>query len=318
MAFIACHIVMVLITPLISVNSLRYPMRIDSLYVAQMKNAGDSSFFGRPTHPKQVGVPYHRLTFGRAGEPVLHGWMLLDSSQESAPMICIIPDIHESKLCYIQDMIEYQMRGFHVCVVDLRGQGDSEGESYDLGQQSAIDLTALIQRLSSMEAVDYVACVGVGTGAGICIKAAQDTSFKAAALVLQNAPESLEKLFTKNVTAEWGSVIYPFMPIVKRSYERASQLDFHQHRYAKIMSNMHLPLMSVAAGYVTESMMEGIHAVHEASPYTRKKMIFETQPIPQGLFHSYSRKYFDQICGFIISSRQLPVFKSRRKKLAIE
>ena len=318
MLFIAFHILLVVVTPLISVNSLLYPLRIDSTYVAQMQNAGDSSFFGQPTHPKQIGINYHRITFGRTGEPVLQGWMLFDSSKVTAPMICIIPDISESKVCYVQDMMEFHARGFHVCVIDMRGQGDSEGDYYDPGHQSAFDLTALTQRLESLEQVEYVACLGIGTGAGICIKATEDTSFSAAALILQNTPESLEKLFHKTMTNEWGPLIYTFMPIVQRSYERSVQLDFHKHRYARIMAKTNLPFLSVAAGFVTESMLDDIRAVHEAGPFAKKKMFFEVQPDPPGLFHTYSRKYYDQICGFIISSRQSPVFKSRIKKLATE
>lgn len=316
--FIAFHIVLVLITPLVTVNSLLYPLRIDSTFVMQMRNSGDSAFIRQPIQPDDIGLPYQKIVFKRQGQPELRGWISFDPSHVSAPLLCIVPDIRESKICYLNDVMEYQSRGFHVCVVDMRGQGDSEGAYYDPGLNSSLDLVGLVQRLDTMQQVEFVALLGVGTGAGICIKATEDTSLKASALVLQNAPQSLEKLFQKTVLQGWGGALLPLMPVIKRSYERKTALDFHQHRYAEIFKNCHLPYSSVAAGFVSKSAMEGIKTVHESGNYTHKRLFLELQPKQDHPFHHYSRKYYDQICGHIKASRQSPVFKSRRKKLASE
>ncbi|MFM7177353.1 MAG: serine aminopeptidase domain-containing protein [Bacteroidota bacterium] len=316
--FIAFHILLVLITPLVTVKSLLYPLRIDSTYVIQMRNSGDTAFIGHPMRPEELGMQYQKIIFRRNGQPELRGWISYDSTRYSAPLLCIVPDISESKICYLNDVMEYHARGFHVCLIDMRGQGDSEGEFYDPGLNSALDLTGLVQRLDTMKRVEFVALLGVGTGAGICIKASVDTSLKASALVIQNAPQSLEKLFQKTVLHGWGGVLLPFLPVFKRSYERKTGLDFHEHRYAEIFKNSHLPYSSVAAGFVSKTTMEGIKIVHESGNYAHKKLFLELHPKQDNPFHQYSRKYYDQICGHIKASRQSPVFKSRRKKLASE
>ncbi|MGR6087339.1 MAG: serine aminopeptidase domain-containing protein [Arcticibacter sp.] len=316
--FIAFHIVLVLITPLVTVNSLLYPLRIDSTYVMQMRNSGDSAFIRQPINPEELGLPYQKIIFSRSGQPELRGWISFDSTRYNAPLLCIVPDISESKICYLNDVLEYQSRGFHVCLIDMRGQGESDGEYYDPGMNSAMDLAGIVQRLDTMQQVEFVALLGVGTGAGICIKATDDTSLKASALVLQNTPQSLEKLFQKTILHGWGGVLLPFLPVIKRSYERKTGLDFHEHRYAEIFKNCHLPYLSVAAGFVTKTSMAGIKSVHESGNYAHKKLFIELYPKQDNPFHHYSRKYYDQICGHIKASRQSPVFKSRRKKLASE
>ena len=316
--FIAFHILLVMITPLATVNSLLYPLRIDSTYVLQMRNSGDSAFIRQPMHPEELGLPFQKLVFRRDGQPELRGWIAFDSTRYSAPLLCIVPDISESKICYLNDVLEYQSRGFHVCLIDMRGQGDSDGEYYDPGLNSALDLIGLVQRLDTMQRVEFVALLGAGTGSGICIKASEDTSLKASALVLQNAPQSLEKLFQRTVLHGWGGVLLPLFPVIKRSFERKTRLDFHEHRYAEIFKKCHLPYSSVAAGFVSKTAMEGIKKVHESGNYAYKKLFLELQPKSDNPFHQYSRKYYDQICGHIKASRQSPVFKSRRKKLASE
>ncbi|MFM7901293.1 MAG: serine aminopeptidase domain-containing protein, partial [Bacteroidota bacterium] len=276
--FIAFHILLVLITPLVTVNSLLYPLRIDSTYVIQMRNSGDTAFIGHPMRPEELGMQYQKIIFRRNGQPELRGWISYDSTRYSAPLLCIVPDISESKICYLNDVMEYHARGFHVCLIDMRGQGDSEGEFYDPGLNSALDLTGLVQRLDTMKRVEFVALLGVGTGAGICIKASVDTSLKASALVIQNAPQSLEKLFQKTVLHGWGGVLLPFLPVFKRSYERKTGLDFHEHRYVEIFKNSHLPYSSVAAGFVSKTTMEGIKIVHESGNYAHKKLFLELHP----------------------------------------
>ncbi|MFM7079248.1 MAG: serine aminopeptidase domain-containing protein [Bacteroidota bacterium] len=310
---------LVLITPVFTVNSFLYPIRIDSAMVAQqLLPINDSTLKPQPLHPGQLRLAYETVYFRRENQPGLRGWISYDTSRKTAPLIIIVPDIDEGKISYLIDMAEWNARGFHACVIDMRGQGASEGPFYDPGKNSAMDLVGLTNKLGELERVEYVACMGVGTGAGICMMATADTSFKAQALVLQNPPISLEKQLQRAALKGWGGLLYPLLPVLKRSYERTTGNDFHQHSYGHIMSGCHIPYLIVGAGKVSEAEATDINALLKASGNSKKKTFWELQEHDNKPFHNFSKKYYDHLSGFVVLSRQSPVYKTRKKKLVFE
>lgn len=310
------HMFLVLVTPVFTVNSFLYPIRVDSAMVAQqLLTARDQAISPQPLHPNQLRLDYETLYFKRDGQPGLYGWISYDTTNTVAPMIVIVPDIEEGRINYLMDMAEWNARGFHVCVMDMRGQGQSEGTFYDPGKRSSKDLVSLCNQLESLKRVDYVTCMGIGTGAGICLSATEDTSFKAAALILQNPSTSLEHLLQRKAMVGWGGLLYPLLPVLKRSYERTTGIDFHEHRYAQIIGRCNIPYLIVGAGSISKTGVQEIIRLSEADGNSRKRVYWEIQGRDFKPFHQYSKKYYDHLAGFIVSSRQSPVFKLRRKKL---
>lgn len=319
MAFMAFHILLVLITPVFTVNSLLYPLRVDSTFVkqwlAQNNNSEDSAFLLHAIHPSQLGLKYQTVYFERNGQPRLQGWLSLDTTKKSAPLLLIIPDISEGKVCYLRDILEFNARGFHVCVMDMRAQGQSNGLNYDPGSGSAKDLVRIINKMSQLEVVEFISVLGIGTGAGICMKATQEQSINIASILLQNPPRSLEALFLEKALQGIGGVVYPFLPVVKRAYERTTGLDFHDHDFVEIMKKYNWPHLFIAAGYVTDGKMNDIRRLMESTGYSRNKIFLELQNTNTAPFHKYSKKYYDHLAGYILSSRQPAGSKTRTKKL---
>jgi hypothetical protein len=319
MTFLVFHMFLVLMTPVFTVNSFLYPIRIDSAMVAQqLLPLNDSIPRPQPIHPKQLQLDYEAIYFKRENQPGLKGWISYDTSKKTAPLMIIVPDINEGKISYLIDMAEWNARGFHACVIDMRGQGESEGLFYDPGKNSAADLVSMSHKLLSLERVEYFACMGVGTGAGICLLATTDTSFRPLSLVLQNPPESLEQQFQRSALKGWGGLLFPLLPVLKRSYERTTGNDFHQNDYEEIISNCHIPYLIVGAGRVSKAEATDINTLQKASGNSGKRTFWELQEHDNEPFHSFSKKYYDHLSGFVVLSRQSPVYKTRKKKLVLE
>ncbi|MBK8413916.1 MAG: alpha/beta hydrolase [Bacteroidetes bacterium] len=99
----------------------------------------------------------------------LRGWMAIDTTKMISPLLLIIPDMLEGAIDYIPAMQEFSARGFNVGVINLRGQGNSDGEYYLPGQKSIDDLIRIIPELRALPYVNHVAILGSGSGAGIAI-----------------------------------------------------------------------------------------------------------------------------------------------------
>src|SRR6187551_3240588 len=105
---------LVIITPMLSFNSLLYPIRIDSSYVSHQQliyeqqlaaGTADSNvvfIYG----PEQVNIPYMDISYTLRDSVQLRGWMALDTLHNQSPLILIIPDITEGAIDYIPAMRE--------------------------------------------------------------------------------------------------------------------------------------------------------------------------------------------------------------------
>ena len=108
---------------------------------------------------------------------------------------------------YLNALSEFPKRGIHVCVIDMRGQGMSQGNYYDPAVKSISDLKKITAQIKKMTGVSGLALLGSGTGAGIIINAAFENDTIANALVLQNPPLSLSDVYSEQAEHEWGSVV---------------------------------------------------------------------------------------------------------------
>jgi len=84
MTFLVFHMFLVLMTPVFTVNSFLYPIRIDSAMVAQqLLPLNDSIPRPQPIHPKQLQLDYEAIYFKRENQPGLKGWISYDTSKKN-------------------------------------------------------------------------------------------------------------------------------------------------------------------------------------------------------------------------------------------
>ena len=315
---------LVIITPVLSFNSLLYPIRIDSAYVGQQQIQYEKLIAEgvTDTHavfifsPEQVNVPYMDINYTLRDSIQLRGWMALDTLHHQSPLIVIIPDITEGAIDYIPAMKEFCYRGFNVCVINLRGQGNSDGSFYTPGITSVLDIRQLIQDLRKMPFISHVALLGTGTGAGIAIKAMADSSI-ADVLVLQNPPVSLTSYFKQKAIEEWGEFMLPLLPALIRAYEDKTGISLEKYDYLKLVSRIKAPHMLVTANFMSKKVMDETIAVYHASSYYKKRLYIDAPSFQQRTSIENEKIYYDKIASFISISLPSKTKKTRVRRLAV-
>ena len=314
---------LVIITPILSFNSLLYPVRIDSAYVSQQqllheKRVADGSLENTPVFiysPEQVAVPYMDIRYTLRDSVQLRGWMALDTLHTQSPLLLIIPDITEGAIEYIPAMKEFCDRGFNVCVINLRGQGNSEGNFYTPGVASVNDIKQLVADLKKMPFIGHVAMLGNGTGAGILIKANADSSL-ADVLVLQNPPSSLSGYFRQKAIEEWGEFIVPLLPALTRSYENRTGIAVENYNYLELVSRIKIPHMMVTANFNSTRVLEETVAVYNASTVFKKRLYVDAPSFGKKTSVRNEKAYYDRIASFVHISLPAKTKKTRFRRLA--
>jgi len=321
---ILCSMVLVIITPVLTLNSILYPVKIDSSFVRQeqiayekllQKGKADS---GRVFlySPEQLNINYMEVALTLSDSVKINGWMALDTLRPQSPLLLIIPDIEEGAILYFPALKQFCDRGFNVCVMDMRGQGNSGGDYYDMGKLAASDLIYLIGELKKMPFIDKVAILGNRTGAAIAIKAISDSSSIADVLILQNPLLTMEYFFSRQATKKWGEFIQPVMPALNRSYEQQTGISIEEYDYEKMVSDLLVPHMMVVANYFSKKIIDETVTVYHASNYYRKRLYIERDTFKKPTGFDNSKKYYDKISSFINSSLPPKSKKSRFLKLA--
>ena len=316
--------VLVMVTPTLTLNSMLYPSRIDSVFLSQQqlyyeialeKGKADS---GRTFiySPSQLRVHYLEMTYTLPGDLVLRGWMAMDSTRALSPLLLIIPDISEGAINYISTMKHFNERGFNVCIMDMRGQGRSDGQLYNPGL-AAEDVIALVSELKKMPFIDKVAILGIRSGAGIAIKAASLSPFTADVIVLQNPPVSLSKMVKQQAVREWGDLIKFFIPSIIRSYSQKTGLNLDDFNYEMLIGELTIPQMTVVANYTSKLTVDEALEIYKASTYFRKRFFTDKESFKKPAGVDNSKQYFDKISAFINSSLPGKRQKTRFRKLVM-
>lgn len=315
--------VMVLITPSLTLNSMLYPPRIDSAYWAQAelvysvqleKGLADSGKFFLFS-PGEAGLKFEDVVHTTADGTVLRGWLSKDTTRLKAPLLMIIPDIGHGAIQYLPSMLKFTGRGFHVLLMDMRGQGRSDGSLYHPGY-AAGDVISLLTEIKKKPEIEKAAILGIGTGAGIAIASVTLAPFIVDVLVLQNPTVSLGSRIRRQSIDEWGWMINPFLPAIVRAYEYKTGINTSDFDYVRMISGMSIPQMYVAAGFKTIHEHNQTIAMYRASDYYRKRLFIDRESMGLDAGVPNSKEYFDKISAFINSSFPGNYNRSRTRKLA--
>jgi pimeloyl-ACP methyl ester carboxylesterase len=315
---------LVIITPILSFNSLLYPVRIDSVYVSQQQLLHEKKLAEGKTDsiamfiytPEQVAVAYMDIRYTLRDSILLRGLMALDTLHSRSPLLLIIPDITEGAIEYIPAMKEFCDRGFNVCVINLRGQGNSDGNFYTPGTASVNDIKQLVADLRKMPFISNVTMLGNGTGAGIVIKANADTSL-AEVLVLQNPPATLTGYFRQKAREEWGEFILPLLPALIRSYEDKTGISLETYNYLQLVSKIKVPHMMVTANFMTTRVLDETVAVYNASGYYKKRLYVDAPSFGKKTSVLNEKGYYDRVASFIHISLPSKTKKTRFRRFAL-
>lgn len=314
---------LVIITPVLSFTELLYPVRIDSAYVFQQQLAYEKNVIDEISDsgavflysPEQLNIHYMNVSYTLRDSVKLQGWMAIDTLHAKAPLLLIIPDITEGAINYIPAMKQFCDRGFNVCVINMRGQGNSEGSIYSPGSTPARDVKQLIYDLKQMPFIEHVALMGSGTGAAIVMKVMSDSAV-ADVLLLQNPPVSLSRYFKEKAIVRWGNFILPILPALIRSYEDETGLSVKAYNYKKMIKKINVPHMLVAANFMDKKVVDETLELYHASENYNKRLYIDADSFRKRTAHENKKAYYDKVAAFINSSLPYKTKNTRFKKLA--
>jgi alpha/beta superfamily hydrolase len=315
--------VLTLVAPMFNLTGLLYPVRIDSVYVSQQQLktqkfvSGGGIDSGRVFlySPAQLRVNYIDLELTMRDSVILHGWLAIDTVHLQSPLLLIIPDLTESSIHYIPAMKEMCDRGFNVAVINLRGQGNSQGEMYNPGPLSAMDVREIIKQLKQLNFVTNVAIWGNRTGAAVAAQALADST-EADVFILQNSFISFRRYFRQYASHKWSGLVTSILPALERDYRESTGVDIDSIDMRKLVNRIQIPTLHLAANFYTRKVVEETIAVFKDSENPKKSLYIniESFQLEHGLANT--KEFYDKIAAFISSSFPAKTKKSRFKKLA--
>jgi pimeloyl-ACP methyl ester carboxylesterase len=320
-----CTAAIVFVSPFLNVNGLIYPARIDSVYFSQQENLYEKHVLegevdsGRIFiyNPGEIGIRYRELIVQVDDGVYLHGWLAGDTIEDPTASLIMIPDISESRIHYLKDIKEFVDRGFRVCVIELRGQGNSDGRVYSIGQEAANDISLLIDHLEISEGFTDIAIMGNRTGAAVAMQVALDDP-RIDVLVAKNPFISFGSYFTDYAQNYWGPWVLPLCRIIKRDAEHI--IGFHPDslNLSLLTHFIEKPSLYVAANFYTENVARETTHLYNASEASRKKLIIDRGSVFSENGFGNSKQYYDRISAFIASSFPPREKRSRFGKLVLK
>jgi pimeloyl-ACP methyl ester carboxylesterase len=315
-------ICVVFASPFLNVNGLIYPPRIDSVFFSQQEALYEKYVLeegidsGRIFiyNPAETGISYHSFEIEVDEDIYLRGWIAGDTIKNPVAAVLFIPDISEGRIHYLADINEFVSRGFVTCVVELRGQGNSDGERYDIGNQSANDISLLIDELELKTGFDNLAVMGNRTGAMVALQAALiDDRIKV--LVVKNPFISFGDYFTGYAINYWGPWAGPLCTVIKRDFNNTMGYHPDSLNSERLVRFIDIPSLYVSANFYTENIARETVRLYKESVAARKRLFIDRASVFTENGFGNSKGYYDKISAFIAASMPPKGKKSRFRRL---
>ena len=313
-----------LVSSQFSITELIYPVKIDSLYIhaEQLNYERDiSEKKAKPEkvflyHPSQLGLICKDLLVKTRDSLELKAWYIVDSTIKTGSTLILVPDIKEGKIRYIEDASELISRGLNVCLVDLRGQGESEGVKYTPGKSTVHDISAIIDSLISKFKTENIVLMGTDIGSAIAIQAAENEK-RINALVVQNSFLTLNDYLWRHTEKKYGRFNKIFFGRMKSGYEKELGISADSLNLLDLVKRVKIPSLFISN--ITENYLDykSTQQLFDSSAASKKEwQVFKD--IDETETNSEERKkYYDKIASFINSNIPKKKKQSKFKKLVL-
>ncbi len=312
----------IFLSPYLMMPSLIYPVRVDSLYVhneqvktsleekgANVQNAKIFLF-----NPSSVNLYYENFNVRTKDSLILRGWYI-PVNDEEATTILILHDLNESKITCLDMIKPFHDRGFHVCIVDMRAHGNSDGETFSIGSPAVEDVKIILDSLYRRPETKHVALFGIGTGAAIGIQLfAKDN--RPSVFIVQSGFNSYEKYVRIFADKQWGSFEKFLIPSLKIRLKRQMGYDVSALDFADIIKYDSIPTLFIAGSDDNIVDPKETSVLSDSSGARIKNFM-----TVQGAGHSDidekgGGEYYNEIMAFINQSIPKKTKTVRNKKLA--
>ncbi|MEO5571331.1 MAG: alpha/beta hydrolase [Bacteroidia bacterium] len=315
-------IVLYLISVQFSITELIYPVKIDSAFIHNQQfqyekelsegkvKAGKIFLY----NPLQLGLISEDISIRTNDSILLKGWYVTDSTVTSGTTLILIPDLKESKFNYIESASEFVARGIHVCILDMRAQGESEGRNYTMGKNTTDDVSIIIDSLISKYKTENIVLMGNGTGAAIAIQSCIAEK-RIKLLVSQNSLLSMNDYLEKYSEEKYGRFSKLFFDRMKRDLEKEMWFSADSLNLLEFVTCIEIPSLFVSN--ISENYLDYKSTgklFRESAASKKEWKVFKN--ITQGENNlEEKKKYYDKIASFINSNIPKKKKQSKYKKL---
>lgn len=309
-------------TSLVSVSSLLSPSRYDSASIANehqnfQKNLSDDSIVIQPQllfNPSQVDLTYSSFDV-KIKEDTLSGWYLKQPGTASTSTILILHDINESKITYLQYARTFFDLGFHICLVDLPAQGESDGEKFILNDTSLI--STMLDSLFCFYETRHVSVLAVGVSSLLIVKSLEREK-RVRVIVLQNPVNKLSDLLYNELRKKWSVFSDLIYPLAKMKYLRETGISIDSLNLSELIKRTNKPILISITDSATEMQAQNALTVYDSCASPLKKIwTSKSRSYVTNMF-DVENNYFRAVAAFINSN--IPKEKNtkrNKKKIAV-
>jgi hypothetical protein len=307
-----------------SITDLIYPVKIDSAYMHNEQLQYEKELSEGKTksgkiflyNPSQFGLISEDISIRTNDNITLKGWYITDSTVTSGTTLILIPDLKESKFNYIATASELVARGIHVCIIDMRAQGESEGRNYTMGKIVSEDISIIIDSLISKYKTENIIMMGNGTGAAIAIQSCiYEKRIKV--MVSQNSFLSLNDYLEKYSEEKYGRFSKLFFKRMKKDLEEEMRFSADSLNLLEFVNCIEIPSLFITN--ISENYLDykSTGKLFNKSVASKKEWKVFKNIVQDEKNSEEKKKYYDKIASFINSNIPKKKKQSKFKKLVL-
>lgn len=137
--------------------------------------------------PDEVDRPYKDVTLTTRDGLNIAGWYIPGTQPKA---VILVHGIDANRRAVLPEASVLADAGYHLLLIDLRGHGESEGNTATYGYREAWDVQAAIDFLDTLPEVEHIGALGTSYGGAAVVRAAAlDSRLKA--IVIESSFSSL-------------------------------------------------------------------------------------------------------------------------------
>jgi alpha-beta hydrolase superfamily lysophospholipase len=312
----------VIITP-----ELIYPTRVDSLYVkyeversvnSAMEKTDDKvtppyqAFY----NPSSLGMMYEKFDVKTADGTSLFGWYVTSDDTEANTLL-IIHDLSESKINYLNFVKQMNDRGLNVCVIDMRGHGESGGDAFLPGMTAISDVQIIFDSLLKKPGTNHIAVFGVGIGAAVAIQNAS-LDGRGEALILQSPFANFADYVEDYSKRKWGKMAFILHSVLERELEDRLQFELTDLDLSETIKYINIPTLFICGSNDEIIPPRNTYSIYDSSGAKEKNLILVKNAKHHTIEQNGGEEYYNKIAEFIMNVIPKKPKDTRFRKLAIK
>ncbi len=250
-------LILVYFTSLFSISELVYPDRITSVSV--LENEKEKTDIRKDTlslndlmmDPAQLGLSYVDFNVTVDSNFRLKGWYVKQQDAVTAKTILLLHDLNESKISLLQSANVLYQLGFNICLVDLPAHGESDGDKFLINEVSAGYISTVLDSLYCLLETNRVAIYATGISGFLAVKCLVNDR-RADVLVLQNPPNTFNKLLRQRVKEKWGVFAAWVYPLAKLKYKKSAEIEPDSLNLSEWVKRLKKPVLIALTDSVTD------------------------------------------------------------------